>query len=171
MQDIKKWAGSMSLKSDVLPAHSVGFGLFLAPPELGQFDLRELFQSVCYSFAKLLHSVGYPGACVLSTFRNGVARILRDVRGLVSGVLHSSGNGGTGALSAIRYRIADVLDGVRGLLPGVLQGLAGVVYGLARGLDPGGTVFDMQMNVLKLQCAGECIEIAGDAFDVGNGMR
>ena len=29
----------------------------------------------------------------------------------------------------------------------------------------------MQMNVLKLQCAGECIEIAGDAFDVGDGMR
>ena len=74
-------------------------------------------------------------------------------------------------LSALRYRIADVLDGVCGLLPGILQGLAGVVYGLARGFDPGGTVFDMQMNVLKLQCAGECIEIAGDAFDVGNGMR
>lgn len=52
-------------------------------------------------------------------------------------------------------------------LLGILQGLAGVVYGLARGFDPGGTVFDMQMNVLKLQCAGECIEIAGDAFDVG----
>ncbi|GEA41583.1 hypothetical protein Bpse01_03080 [Bifidobacterium pseudocatenulatum] len=45
-------------------------------------------------------TVGYPGACVLSVFRDGVARILRDVRGLVSGVLHSSGNGGTGALSA-----------------------------------------------------------------------
>ena len=45
--------------------------------------------------------------------------------------------------------------------------LAGVVYGLACGFDPGGTVFDMQMNVLKLQCAGECIEITGDAFDVG----
>ena len=59
------------------------------------------FQSVCYSFAKLLHSVGYFGACVLSAFRDGVARILRDVRGLVSGVLHSLGNGGTGALSAL----------------------------------------------------------------------
>lgn len=93
------------------------------------------------------------------------------MRGLVSGVLHSLGNGGTGALSAIRYRIADVLDGVCGLLPGILQGLAGVVYGLARGFDSGGTVFDVQMNVLKLQCAGECIEITGDAFDVGNGMR
>lgn len=54
-----------------------------------------------------------------------------------------------------------------GLLPGILQGLAGVVYGFARGFDPGGTVFDVQMDVLKLQCAGECIEIAGDAFDVG----
>lgn len=45
-------------------------------------------------------TVGYPGACVLSAFRDGVARILRDVRGLVSGVLHSPGNGGTGALRA-----------------------------------------------------------------------
>ena len=161
----------MPLKSDILPAHGTALALLFAFSEFGQFDLRELFQSVCYSFAKLLHSVGYPGACVLSTFCDGVARILRDVRGLVSGVLHSLGNGGTGALSAIRYRIADVLDGVCGLLPGILQGLAGVVYGLARGFDPGGTVFDMQMNVLKLQCVGECIEIAGDAFDVGNGMR
>ena len=100
MQDIKKWAGSMSLKSDVLPAHSVGFGLFLAPPEFGQFDVRELLQSVCYAFAQLLHPIGYSGTRVLSAFRDGVARILRDVRGLVSGVLHSLGNGGTGALSA-----------------------------------------------------------------------
>lgn len=84
----------------------------------------------------------------MGTFRDGVARILRDVCGLVSGILHSPGNGGTGILSALRYRIAGVLDGVRGLLPGVLQGLAGVVYGLARGLDPGGAVLDMQMNVL-----------------------
>ncbi|AZN74986.1 hypothetical protein CWS99_05835 [Bifidobacterium pseudocatenulatum] len=45
-------------------------------------------------------TVGYPGACVLSAFRDGVARILRDVRGLVSGVLHSLGNGSTGALRA-----------------------------------------------------------------------
>ena len=118
-----------------------------------------------------MHSVGDSGACVLSAFRDGVARILRDVRGLVSGVLHSPGNGGTGALSALRYRIAGVLDGVCGLLPGILQGLAGVVYGFARGFDSGGTVFDVQMNVLKLQCAGESIEITGDAFDVGNGMR
>lgn len=34
-------------------------------------------------------TVGYFGACVLSAFRDGVARILRDVRVLVSGVLHS----------------------------------------------------------------------------------
>ena len=34
-------------------------------------------------------TVGYFGACVLRAFRDGVARILRDVRGLVSGVLHS----------------------------------------------------------------------------------
>ena len=171
MQDIKKWAGSMSLKSDVLPAHSVGFGLFLAPPEFGQFDVRELLQSVCYAFAQLLHPIGYSGTLVLSAFRDGVARILRDVRGLVSGVLHSLGDGGAGVLRALRYRIAGVLDGVRGLLPGILQGLAGIIYGLARGLDPSRPVFDMQMNVLKLQCAGECIEITGDAFDVGNGMR
>ena len=45
-------------------------------------------------------TVGYFGACVLSAFRDGVACILRDVRGLVSGVLHSPGNGDTGALSA-----------------------------------------------------------------------
>lgn len=45
-------------------------------------------------------TVGYFGICVLNAFRDGVARILRDVRGLVSGVLHSPGNGGTGALSA-----------------------------------------------------------------------
>lgn len=45
-------------------------------------------------------TVGYPGACVLSAFRDGVARILRDVRGLVFGVLHSPGNDGTSALSA-----------------------------------------------------------------------
>lgn len=44
--------------------------------------------------------VGYSGACVLSAFRDGVARILRDVRGLISGVLHPLGNGGTGALRA-----------------------------------------------------------------------
>ncbi|RGL79278.1 hypothetical protein DXC45_02000 [Bifidobacterium pseudocatenulatum] len=48
----------------------------------------------------MVTTVGYPGACVLSAFRDGVARILRDVRGLVSGVLHSPGNGGAGALSA-----------------------------------------------------------------------
>ena len=47
-----------------------------------------------------MHSVGDSGACVLSAFCDGVDRILRDVRGLVSGVLHSLGNGGTGALSA-----------------------------------------------------------------------
>ena len=122
MQDIKKWAGSMSLKSDVLPAHSVGFGLFLAPPEFGQFDVRELLQSVCYAFAQLLHPIGYSGTRVLRAFRDGVARILR----------------------ALRYRIAGVLDGVRGLLSGILQGLAGVVYGLARGLDPGGAVLDIR---------------------------
>ena len=91
--------------------------------------------------------------------------------GLVSGVLHSLGNGDAGALSALRYRIAGILDGVCGLLPGILQHLAGIIYGLARGRDPSRPVFDMQMNVLKLQCVGESIEIAGDAFDVGNGMR
>ena len=58
------------------------------------------FKSVCYSFAKLLHSVSDFGACVLSAFRDGVARILRDVCGLVFGVLHSLGNGGAGASSA-----------------------------------------------------------------------
>lgn len=119
----------------------------------------------------MLHPIGYSGTRVLRAFRDGVARILRDVRGLVPGVLHSLGDGGAGVLRALRYRVAGVLDGVRGLLPGVLQGLAGVVYGLARGLDPSGTIFDMQMDVLKLQCAGESIEIAGDAFDVGDGMR
>ena len=45
-------------------------------------------------------TVGYFGACVLSAFRDGVARILRDVRGLVSGVLRSPGDGGIGALRA-----------------------------------------------------------------------
>ena len=45
-------------------------------------------------------TVGYFGACILSACRDGVARILGDVRGLVSGVLHSLGNVGTGALSA-----------------------------------------------------------------------
>ena len=50
--------------------------------------------------AKRQKKLGAYGACVLSAFRDGVARILRDVRGLVSGVLHSLGNGGTGALSA-----------------------------------------------------------------------
>lgn len=99
---------------------------FLPRPNMGSLISGSCFNPLAMPFAKLLHSVCYSGACILGTFRDGVARILRDVCGLVSGILHSPGNGGTGILSALRYRIAGVLDGVRGLLPGVLQGLAGV---------------------------------------------
>ena len=67
------------------------------------------------------------------------------------------------------YGLASDLDFERHLFRGLRHEKE--TDGLARGFDPGGTVFDVQMNVLKLQCAGECIEITGDAFDVGNGMR
>ena len=50
-------------------------------------------------------------------------------------------------------------------------GFAGIVYGLACGLDPGRSALDLQMDMPELQCIGECIEIAGDALDVGDGMR
>ena len=60
---------------------------------------------------------------------------------------------------------------MRGLVPGVQQGFAGIVYGLACGLDPGRSALDLQMDMPELQCIGECIEIAGDALDVGDGMR
>jgi len=85
--------------------------------------------------------------------------------------MHSLGNGGAGVLHAFRYRVAGVLDGVRGLVPGVQQGFAGIVYGLACGLDLGRSALDLQMDMPELQCIGECIEIAGDALDVGDGMR
>ena len=95
-----RWKSSHETTKEARCSRRDSPAYFLPPPELGQFDLRELFQSVCYSFAKLLHSVGDSGTCVLSAFRDGVARILRDVCGLVSGVLHSLGNGDAGALSA-----------------------------------------------------------------------
>ena len=67
-------------------------------------NLVSLISGSCFNpsaiLCQLLHSVGDSGTYVLSAFRDGVARILRDVRGLVSGVLHSLGNGDAGALSA-----------------------------------------------------------------------
>lgn len=139
----------MPLKSDILPAHGTALALLFAFSEFGQFDFRELLYSSRKLIALLLCFSMRIDICVWRLICSVIACVLR----------------------VFLYRFPDILNSLYSLLPGILQHLAGIIYGFARGFDPGGTVFDMQMNVLKLQCAGECIEITGDAFDVGNGMR